>query len=156
MLWNLVEYGASVGYFSRLKLGRCVSVQLDYSVCPSEQQQNVQIRIKSNDHRMAIIQYERRTHQIFIIYVYSFTLATDATMSPTKEKQHCNYSKNCFTPQKMKKARPTFHIEQLARQDVPLGRQGWLRGPPPWYMILYHIIMFHIPVINLIIFIYHR
>ena len=98
MLQNLVEYGASVGYFGRLKLGRCVAVQLHNSVCPSEQ--DVQIQINSNDHRMANIQYERPTHQIFIIYVYSFTLATEATMSSTKVKQHLNYSKNCFTPQR--------------------------------------------------------
>ena len=77
MLQNLVEYGASIGYFGRLKLGRCVAVQLHYSVCPSEQQQDVQIQINSNDHRMANIQYERPTHQIFIIYVYSFTSANN-------------------------------------------------------------------------------
>ena len=67
MLQNLVEYGASIGYFGRLKLGRCVAVQLHYSVCPSWHQQDVQIQINSNDHRMANIQYERPTHQIFII-----------------------------------------------------------------------------------------
>merc|ERR1711973_77121 len=37
---RLVEYGASVGYFGRLKLGRCVPVQLDYSVCPSSTSNN--------------------------------------------------------------------------------------------------------------------
>ena len=33
---NLVEYSASVGYFGRFKLGRCVPVQLHNSVCPPE------------------------------------------------------------------------------------------------------------------------
>merc|ERR1711973_642425 len=37
---RLVEDGASVGYFGRLKLGRCVSVQLHYSVCPSSTSNN--------------------------------------------------------------------------------------------------------------------
>merc|ERR1711973_776207 len=37
---RLVEYGASIGYFGRLKLGRCVAVQLHYSVCPSSTSNN--------------------------------------------------------------------------------------------------------------------